>query len=1189
MARKMKRLSVKVMILIMVFTLAMPASAFASVKSTANDTTTAGKSLAGLHPAQPVDLQIEQSADDTDTVTFEMKGVTAEELATAVKNKTVKFDLTRNATRVYFDEKLFPYQNKGGALENWLCNDNKHKQFEVTSMKAEGTKLTITLKSNCYYWNNYGEDRTEKQGPDYSAAHDEGGVYFDDCGYFDFTASVNGKKSDVVDTKIVPYDSYKNVYELYDEIDEFATMETKNGSYCAKKSMGHTTVDGYDMPYLVVSDSQNSIDSWLAYTDQVETDPDKTLKEIAAGKYNDLRVPVIITNCHTNENTGVNGPMNFVKMLLTKDTVNVDEIQGLTDEGKKVLAAEMKARNTAVPEQIKDFVSYIGYIRGEDAEDEDGNKYKISAHIKNFDKIYTEKTQTIKVSDLLKDVMFIVVPTMNEEGYEHSTREASTGIDPNRDEANQATNEDANLQSIVNTWDAMVLNELHGRVEGTLIEPCTPPHLPDFEYDLIAKQFIQLGEALGNGAIANTENYQSFEMPYRDYLSNSSSSPSGVQWTEPWDDMTSAYGSQYPVLTGTCGITWEQPAYNEENASKVIPSALFTQGLYVQKNKMALLNTQAKFFSRGVNNTNSNAEVASWYVDQYDRAGKQADLMRPIYDGEGQNGNYYPECYIIPMDKVNQNNIQAAADELRYLTRNSVKVNVAKKSFVYNEKVYPEGTLVVSCYQARRSLVNSQLSDGSFISVWKGLFSESYASRSNARGYDKVICAEPAAYKKIMASCNDTIEYDEAIQLISKMKAQFDGIEGEDVIIENDSTEAMEAVNYLLGQGKEVAMITKGDNKGDFITSYENYSKFIENDYIVSATGVKSNTRIATVLKQPTVYIVGQREPLKAGYVNTLEVDWDAWNLSYDRFAMNLMGFKMTTDATKADVIMGASAFSDKDKEAIKAIKKGTPYIGYGYEAIPSATENNIISGVKYASCDYGTDALVEVKYPKKTLTNATYINEGDTKTYEYGTGYFKAIPSGAKAIMKNAGKTPYQGCIGLFDKNLKKQFKEYNNAVVAFEHKNIALFANTLTHKAHIRDEYGFISNFICSKALTGKAYNIVSAEAAKTESAKIVNGVKATKLNTIKATTAKNKVTLTWKKGSIYKMDGYRVYRAASKNGTYKLVYTTKVNKAAATVTTKSLKKGKTYFYKIKGYRTVDGTKVYTKVSSKVASKVA
>lgn len=97
MARKIKRLSVKVMILIMVFTLAMPASAFASVKSTANDTTTAGKSLAGLHPAQPVDLQIEQSADDTDTVTFEMKGVTADELIYLTRN-SVKVNVAKKAS-----------------------------------------------------------------------------------------------------------------------------------------------------------------------------------------------------------------------------------------------------------------------------------------------------------------------------------------------------------------------------------------------------------------------------------------------------------------------------------------------------------------------------------------------------------------------------------------------------------------------------------------------------------------------------------------------------------------------------------------------------------------------------------------------------------------------------------------------------------------------------------------------------------------------------------------------------------------------------------------------------------------------------------------------------------------------------------------------------------------------------------
>jgi len=1187
MTKKTRKLWVRVMVFVMALTIAMPASAFASVKSTANDTTAAGKSLAGLHPAQSVDLQIEQSNDATDTVTFEMKGVTAEELSKAVAAKTVKFDLTRNATRVYFEKEDFPYQIKGGALDTWLCTDKKHKQFEVKDMKADGTKLTITLKSNCYFWDDYGTNRTDAQGPDYSAPHIEGGAYFDECGYFDLTASVNGNKSEVVNTKIVPYDSYRSVYELYDDIDAYTKMKTTNGSYCIEKSMGNTTISGYDMPYLVVSDGQKSIDSWLAYTDRVETDPDNTLKDIAAGKYNDLRVPIIVTNCHTNENTGVNGPMNFVKMLLTQDTINVNEIQGLTDEGKKVLADEMAARKTAVPEQIKNFASYIGYVRGADAQDAEGNEYKFSAPIKNFDKIYSQQNQTVKVSDLLKDVMFIVVPTMNEEGYKHSTRETSTGVDPNRDEANQALNEDSNLMAIVNMWDAMALNEIHGRIEGMLIEPCTPPHLPDFEYDLIAKQFVQLGEALGNGAIANSKKYQSYEMPYRDFLTKSSDSPSGVVWTEPWDDMTSAYGSQYPVLIGTCGITWEQPAYNEEDATKTIPYGLFTQGLYVQKNKTDLLTSQAKLFSRGVNNTNSNAQVASWYVDQYDRAGKQASLMRPVFDGEGQNGNYYPECYIIPMDKANQTNIQAAADELRYLTRNSAIVNVADKAFTYGGKEYPAGTLVVSCYQARRSLVNSQLSDGTFINVWKGLYSESYASRANARGYDRVICAEPAAYKTIMAAAGKTVNYSEAIKMISAMKAQFDGVTGEDVIIESGSTEAMEAVNFLLGEGKDVALITKGANKGDFVTSYDNYAKYIDKDYLVSATGVKANTLIATKLKQPTVYLTGSRAPAKTGYVDTFEVDWDGWNYSYDRFAMRLMGFKLTTDASKADVIVGGSAFTSEDTAAIKAIRNGKPYIGYGYEAIPAVKDKKLVTGFEYGGCDYGTDALVEVKYPKATLTNATYIKDGDTKTYEYGTCYFKSIPYGAKVIMKNAGKTPYQGCIGMFNKKLKDQFNAYNNGVVAFEYKNIALFANTLTHKAHIRDEYGFVSSFICSKSMTGTAYNKVSADAAKAEAAKTTNGVKATSLSSLKASAAKGKVTLTWKKSSTYLMDGYKVYRAASKNGKYKLVLTTNTNRASATVMTKSLKKGSAYYYMVKGFRNVNGVKVYTKTSVKVSAK--
>lgn len=508
--------------------------------------------------------------------------------------------------------------------------------------------------------------------------------------------------------------------------------------------------------------------------------------------------------------------------------------------------------------------------------------------------------------------------------------------------------------------------------------------------------------------------------------------------------------------------------YSDISAEYMVPYGLMTQAMFIRDNKISMLENQAKLFSRGVNNTNSNADVAPWYVNQYDETGAQAELMRPVYDGEGQNGNFYPECYIIPLDRDNQKNLFDAAAELKYLTRNDVKVNVATESFVYDGVTYPEGTTVISMYQAKRSLANSQLYDGTFISVWSGLYSESFAQRSHARGYDRIIVAEPAAYETIMQSCQATIDYEGTLVALAECTADFDGVENADVIIDNVSNDSANAVNALLNAGKTVAMITEGEEKGNFLCSYEDFLT-IADEYVVTATGVYGANYKAAVIDNPTVYLPGKPANNTSGYVETT-LRSGSYNYRFDWLALTNMGFTVTDDLSAANVIVGSRALND---EALGAVKAGTPYMGYTATAVSRVGE---LVDLEISSCEMGTDFLGRVVYPNNTLINATYINEGDDVMYEYGTYWFSKIPDGATVLVQNAGKDPLQGCICLTDDGLVKQFETYNNGVVGFEYQSgnmdIALFANVLNHKIHQTDEFTFISNFIFSRSLSAVAY---------------------------------------------------------------------------------------------------------------------
>ena len=995
-----------------------------------------------------------------------------------VDPSAVTWTMVKDSSKSYVSKELFPNQTEGGSLDSWICDDGKTKFFgEVkTSVKDEnGQKVLVAeFGTNDFF---FGYDwYTGEMYPDNSAPHDEGGAYLDSCGYFKLTATdKDGKVLGSVPVKIAPYDSFHTMDEIYTELDDMVAAAKDSGIFVKKYSMGKSSGDIYealDMPYLIVAKDQSAVTKWLEFTEKAETQPDQVIADIKAGKYDDIKVPVMYSNIHANEVAATDGIMEFAWMLVNAATgdgkLSYNNLTGFTAEGKTEFESEKAASKMAVPDLVKDSATYLGWLTGDNS----------SSGIVDLDKYYEQETVNTTLDELLDNVFFILVPEENVEGRTYITREASNGYDLNRDNSFQTTEETQNMQKLIATFNPVSLTEFHGRVSAFQCEPCDPPHEPNFEYDLLAKHLIAGGEAIGIAAVANNDTYNSYVIPQRDYLTDNGDGT--TYWSDPWDDMSTSYTPQFAMLQGTVAYTVELPGYNDAGA-QLVKYGCLGQANYIAGEKLGYIESQTEIFSRGVGNKNSDAYelVGQWLCDQNDIEGAESDLFRPEFDGENENGNFYPECYIIPLDGVNQTNLQAAGDMMEWLSRNDVKVLVTDKEFTYEGVSYPAGTMIVSMYQAKRSVANGVLYDGTLISNWTVLYSEGITTFNETRGFDMVTVTEPAAYKTIKAVCGEWMDYDDCLSYIaSKLGSFFTGKADGYVIISNASEDSTAAVNALLKAGKSVGMVTdsESDFYGDFVCSYADWQS-VSAKYVLSGTGLAEADVPAAKLitKAPTVYITGEVGPDDAGFKWTSRVNWSHGNWNYDRAALELMGFETTSDPAKADLIMGASALDDAAKAEVLA---GTPYIGYG----SSAARKNIFGDALVRSAADGMDCLGYVTYPTTTLVNASYVMDEDDVLYGYGVGYFSKIPDGAQVLVKMDGsKTPTEGFIKMIDADQKASAKAYlDGSVQAISYQgklsadakndvNVVYFANSLTHKVHQRDEYAFISNFAFSSLLGG------------------------------------------------------------------------------------------------------------------------
>ncbi|MGW1780335.1 M14 family zinc carboxypeptidase [Streptomyces sp. NPDC002143] len=314
-----------------------------------------------------------------------------------------------------------------------------------------------------------------------------------------------------------------------------------------------------------------------------------------------------------------------------------------------------------------------------------------------------------RTKDLLAHSRLYFNITANPDGRIAGTRANANGFDLNRDFVTASQPEARAMRQIEIDKQPAVMLDLHGYVNGTLIEPTTPPHGENYEYDLFLKNTY--ANALGMEAAVNGLGYtpaedgvQPAQIPFRDQ-------------EEGWDDWPPIFTPQYAAFHGTVAAhTVEIPLAVNNSAYNTLPvtelrrrsavnvdvagAALRATLDFVRTHRASLVADQIEVFRRGSVGA-AQVPVSAQTV--------------PGVPGIGPEDVYttaFPRAYVLPAGKA----ATATARLVDHLLANDVRVTRATRAFRLGGRTYPAGSYVVDLHQPKRGMANVLLADGRDIS-----------------------------------------------------------------------------------------------------------------------------------------------------------------------------------------------------------------------------------------------------------------------------------------------------------------------------------------------------------------------------------------------------------------------------------------------------------------------------------------
>ncbi|MDO4680733.1 MAG: LPXTG cell wall anchor domain-containing protein [Aerococcus sp.] len=647
-----------------------------------------------------------------------------------------------------------------------------------------------------------------------------------------------------------PYEHFETYEEMVQRTDK-VVQEAAKDRYVDIEVIGYSK-EGRPIRVGYVANSKEDINRYLnELTPAMLKNPAEVLKQLKAGTLN-YKLPIFIHNTHPDEQPAIDIVSSLFEMFAKQD------------------AFTFKTAGLDATLVGKDKITIKGdQIQG----------------------------VTFNVKDLLDKFFFCFTFTENPDGMFHNIRSSSTGLDINRDHGYQTQPESQAVAAQIAKFNPLTFLDFHGFQKEFLIEPCTPPHDPNFEYDLMKDLLLENAKSMGNTAIANSS-YESYLIPM-------------LNWSSGWDDDFSGYTAVFSVYHGAVGHTIELPEMNEDSYTAGVHAALGSI-LWALNNRERLFETKLKFFQRG--------------IDEVDAPTANQELIAPDGHVVGRpqmpDGQFFPHYYVIPMNPQYQADTNEAFQMIDYFQRNGVIVKQLKDDMAGTN--YKAGDLVIDMAQPKRGIANMALWRGSDDSAWDAMYAEIVVNFPVMRGFT----VERVNTAKLFADKLIDVTWKEAPR-ITPAKAPY-------YWVDNNSLSVIQAVNMALHANKAVYRA----EGGYYFT--DDAFQLVKGHYALKAKAVDAVKMSKPALQSINVYAPGNPN-IDLGYVTVSEAT----------LALQQMDFEVVNNYATADVIVVDTGDYDTNWIGTK------PMIFIGAGAIQAAIEAGKLPGIELGQTQSNHEGLV--------------------------------------------------------------------------------------------------------------------------------------------------------------------------------------------------------------------------------------